>query len=124
MTGGDKSVAARDAFRHGSGLGKTAARVYELVLASGGIGTDALAAISEHQPSVVLLDLGLPGMDGYQVAELIRAHPLLHDTRLVALTGWGHDEARRRTSEAGFEHHLVKPVDAEVLRSLLMEISS
>jgi PAS domain S-box-containing protein len=87
-------------------------------------GTDALAAISEHQPSVVLLDLGLPGMDGYEVAELIRAHPLLHDTRLVALTGWGHDEARRRTREAGFEHHLVKPVDAEVLRSLLMEISS
>jgi PAS domain S-box-containing protein len=85
-------------------------------------GTDALAAISEHQPSVVLLDLGLPGMDGYQVAEMIRAHPLLHDTRLIALTGWGHDEARRRTREAGFEHHLVKPVDAEVLRSLLLTI--
>ena len=86
-------------------------------------GTDALAAISEHQPSVVLLDLGLPGMDGYEVAEMIRAHPLLHDTRLVALTGWGHDEARRRTREAGFEHHLVKPVDADVLRSLLLQIS-
>jgi PAS domain S-box-containing protein len=85
-------------------------------------GTDALAAISEHQPSVVLLDLGLPGMDGYEVAEAIRAHPLLQDTRLVALTGWGHDEARRRTREAGFEHHLVKPVDVDVLRGLLNKI--
>jgi CheY-like chemotaxis protein/nitrogen-specific signal transduction histidine kinase len=85
-------------------------------------GTDALAALSEHQPAVVLLDIGLPGMDGYQVAELIRAHPLLRNTRLVALTGWGHEEARRRAKESGFEHHLVKPVDVEVLRTLLTEI--
>ena len=87
-------------------------------------GPEALAKLSENQPSVVLLDLGLPGMDGYQVAEMIKSHPFLSETRLVALTGWGHDEARRRTKESGFEHHLVKPVDVDVLRDLLVKIGT
>ena len=67
----------------------------------------------------MLLDLGMPGMDGFEVAQRIRALPGGRDVLLVALTGWGQDEDRRRTAEAGFDAHLTKPVDAERLAALL-----
>jgi CheY-like chemotaxis protein len=66
-----------------------------------------------------LLDLGLPGLDGYEVARQIRRQPATQGVVLVALTGWGQEEVRRRAREAGFDHHLVKPVDLDVLRALL-----
>jgi CheY-like chemotaxis protein len=81
-------------------------------------GPSALEAIRANRPAVVLLDIGMPGMDGYEVAARIRADPACRDVRLVALTGWGSEEERRRSREAGFDDHWVKPVDPARLREL------
>jgi len=77
-----------------------------------------LAAVAEH-PDVALLDIGLPGMDGYQVAEAIRRQPDLVGVRLIAVTGYGQEEDRCRGHEAGFDHYLVKPVEPLDLLPLL-----
>jgi PAS domain S-box-containing protein len=82
-------------------------------------GPSALAAIREHPPATVLLDIGMPGMDGYEVAAEIRKNPACAKTRMIALTGWGSEEERRRSREAGFDDHWVKPVDPAKLRELL-----
>jgi CheY-like chemotaxis protein len=83
-----------------------------------GSGPEGIAAAHRQPPDVVLCDIGLPGMDGYAVAQQLRADPAF-SARLVALTGYGHDTDRRRAEEAGFELHLVKPVGPEALRQLL-----
>lgn len=70
-------------------------------------------------PDVALVDIGLPGLNGYEVAQTVRALPELADVRLIALTGYGQEEDRRRAKEAGFDAHLTKPVDPEELRPLL-----
>ncbi|RYF43910.1 MAG: response regulator [Comamonadaceae bacterium] len=70
-------------------------------------------------PDVVLLDIGLPGMNGYDVARQLREEPRLNHTVLVALTGWGSEADRQRAQEAGFDHHLTKPVDFQLLEALL-----
>ena len=67
---------------------------------------------------MVLLDIGLPGMDGYEVAKKLR-QDVCPEALLIAISGYGDEEARRRTKEAGFDHHLVKPVDYDALVSLL-----
>jgi PAS domain S-box-containing protein len=85
-------------------------------------GASALAAIALRPPQVVLLDLGMSGMDGYAVANCIRRDPRYKDIRLVAITGWGQEQDRRRTMEAGFDYHLTKPVDPGVLQRLLDEL--
>jgi len=82
-------------------------------------GHAAIAAIESWRPEVVLLDLGMPGMDGHEVARRMRAEPRYAALTLVALTGWGQQQDRERTSAAGFDHHLVKPVDIGELRALL-----
>lgn len=82
-------------------------------------GRAALAAAPKYRPDAVFLDIGLPGMDGYEIAERLRELPESADTVLVALTGYGQDEDRRRSREAGFDHHLVKPVAPETLQKLL-----
>jgi CheY-like chemotaxis protein len=82
-------------------------------------GPSAIEAFAEWQPAVVLLDIGMPGMNGYDVARTIRAQFPDRAASLVALTGWGQDEDRRRAREAGFEHHLVKPAEIDALRGLL-----
>ncbi len=82
-------------------------------------GPSALAMAAEHRPEIVLLDIGLPGMTGYEVAQRLRDVPGLERALLVAVTGYGQREDRRRTREAGFEHHLVKPVEPEKLRELI-----
>jgi CheY-like chemotaxis protein len=82
-------------------------------------GPSALATISSYQPSVVLLDIGMPGMDGYEVARHVRKQPEFKDLPLIALTGWGQEEDRHRSKEAGFNHHLVKPVDPDRLEQVL-----
>jgi CheY-like chemotaxis protein len=82
-------------------------------------GPSALAAIRDHPPSTVLLDIGMPGMDGYEVAAAIRKDPACAHLRMIALTGWGSEEERRRSREAGFDDHWVKPVDPAKLRELL-----
>lgn len=86
-------------------------------------GPSALAAALEYRPDVVLLDIGLPkGMDGYEVARRLRSEAGLRDAVLLALTGFGQAEDRRRSEEAGFDHHLVKPVEPDRLKQLLAEL--
>ena len=75
------------------------------------------------RPDVVLLDIGLPGMDGYEVARRLRAAARVGEVVLVALTGYGQEEDRRRSREAGFDRHLVKPVDPEELFRLVVGVS-
>lgn len=72
---------------------------------------------------MVLLDIGLPGMDGYEVAKRMCQEPALQKTvLLVAVTGYGQESDRQRSGEAGFDHHLVKPLDIEALQQLLAKI--
>lgn len=85
-------------------------------------GPAALAALDVFQPAVVLLDLGMPGMDGFEVARRIRQQPRFQHVRLIALTGWSQEEDRHRTRMAGFDHHLTKPADLDVLQALLASL--
>ena len=82
-------------------------------------GATALAKAVDFLPSLVLLDIGMPGMDGYQVARHLRCNTTLQRVILVALTGWGQEEDRQRSKEAGFDYHLVKPVDPDTLEEML-----
>jgi PAS domain S-box-containing protein len=84
-------------------------------------GNAALEAMRIHHPAVVLLDIGMPEMDGYEVARRARLRPEGRDAMLIALTGWGQEEDRRRSREAGFDHHMVKPLDLVALQELLGE---
>jgi CheY-like chemotaxis protein len=81
-------------------------------------GPDALEVLREFTPDIALLDIGLPGMSGYELARHLRSQPHLARLMLVALTGWGQDEDRRQSHEAGFHHHFTKPVDIRKLQSL------
>src|ERR671938_792283 len=78
-------------------------------------GMAAVEMTKTFTPDVVFLDIGMPGMDGYEVARRLRQQPGLERVVLAALTGWGQQEDRRRTAEAGFDHHLVKPVEPQLL---------
>jgi PAS domain S-box-containing protein len=82
-------------------------------------GPAALAAARTFRPDVILLDIGLPGMNGYEVARQMRQMPELNGALLIAQTGWGQEEDRRKSTEAGFDEHLVKPVDPAALQELL-----
>ncbi|MEO8628202.1 MAG: ATP-binding protein [Betaproteobacteria bacterium] len=81
----------------------------------------AFAIARERPPQILLLDIGLPGTDGYALARRLRALTELRDATLIAVTGYGLPEDRERSKAAGFDHHLVKPIDFEVLRALLAE---
>ena len=85
-------------------------------------GPEAIRKAEEFRPDVILLDIGLPGMSGYEVAGRLRERPDAAMPFLVAVTGLGQDEDRRRSRESGFDHHMVKPVDLEVLRDLIAGI--
>ncbi len=87
-------------------------------------GASAVAAFDAWRPTVVLLDIGMPGMNGYEVARTIRARFPDARSSLVALTGWGQDEDRRRARDAGFDHHLVKPAELETLQKLLATLEA
>ena len=82
-------------------------------------GPQAMLAIDRFRPDLVLLDIGMPGMNGYEVARAIRAHPLGSKMVLVAATGWGQEEDRKRAREAGFDDHITKPVDRSQLLKLM-----
>src|SRR5690606_4844552 len=82
-------------------------------------GPKALATFGSFEPEAVLLDIGLPGMDGYEVARRLRAEFPSRAVPIIALTGWGRDEDVQRARDAGFDDHLVKPVDIAALRRLL-----
>jgi two-component system CheB/CheR fusion protein len=90
---------------------------------SAAAGEAALDLLKTFRPDVVLLDIGLPGEDGYSVARRIRELPEGRDVPLLAVSGYGHEEARARSLEAGFDLHLVKPVDPEKLPVLLARVS-
>ncbi len=82
-------------------------------------GVAALEMTKTYAPDLVFLDIGMPGMDGYEVARRLRQQPGLENVVLAALTGWGQQEDRRRTAEAGFDHHLVKPPEPKAVEGLL-----
>jgi CheY-like chemotaxis protein len=89
----------------------------ELVYDGNAVGEVAQA----FQPDIIFLDIGLPGKNGYEVAQELRRQPVFAHTLLVALTGYGSAEDRRKSQESGFDIHLVKPVTAKVLRQVIME---
>lgn len=85
-------------------------------------GVEALSAAEAFRPEVVLLDIGLPKMNGYEVCRRLREQPWGQSAFLVALTGWGQADDLRQASEAGFDRHLVKPVEEGVLQRVLAEM--
>jgi len=103
-------------------LARLLTRVYGQEVRMAHDGPSALVAAGEFLPEVVLLDIGLPGMDGYEVAHALRNLPESGGMLVVALTGWGQEKDRQRSREAGFDDHLVKPVDPEHLRAVLVEL--
>ena len=82
-------------------------------------GHAALGVVGEFQPDVIFLDIGLPGLDGYEIARRLRAMPEAEDVLLLALTGYGQEDDRRRSFEAGFDQHLVKPIELGTLHAIL-----
>jgi PAS domain S-box-containing protein len=85
-------------------------------------GPSALTLVKGYRPELVFLDIGMPGMDGYEVARRLRQQPGFENVRLAALTGWGQQEDRRKSKEAGFDHHLVKPIEPTALDGLLAHL--
>ena len=118
------------------GLGRKSAEEASAFIAAGK-GTAQMDAIRQHvaemekaetdllqefQPDVLLLDIGLPTLNGYEVWRRIREQSWGKGIVLIAVTGWGHDDDRRRAQEAGFDHHMVKPVDPQALMKLLARL--
>lgn len=87
-------------------------------------GVEAVAAVEKHRPEVLLLDIGLPKLDGHEVCRRVREQPWGKDIVVIALTGWGQEDDRRRSEEAGFNGHLVKPVDYDKLLELLSTLTN
>ena len=85
-------------------------------------GASAVSVGNEFRPRVAILDIGMPGTNGYDVARALRTHQGERVT-LVALTGWGQEADRRRAADAGFDHHLIKPVDPQTLNTLLADVA-
>ncbi|MFM9926477.1 hybrid sensor histidine kinase/response regulator [Variovorax sp. H27-G14] len=86
-------------------------------------GSDALNKAEDFSPTFGVLDIGMPGMDGCELARRLRAHPRLHGMGLIALTGWGQADDRLRIARAGFDHHLLKPVDVVELSAALRKLA-
>jgi CheY-like chemotaxis protein len=82
-------------------------------------GESALRTAAEFNPDVALIDIGLPDMNGYELARRLRQQPRFKNMLLIAQTGWGRDEDRQAAHEAGFDHHLAKPIDFEALFRLI-----
>ncbi len=86
-------------------------------------GEEAVAAARRFDPQVVLLDIGLPKLNGYEVCRWIRAQNQSQYVTIIAQTGWGQEETRQKTSDAGFDHHMVKPLDPSTLRKILSKLT-
>jgi CheY-like chemotaxis protein len=82
-------------------------------------GREAIEAVRRHRPEIVLIDIGLPGMDGHEVARRLRQEHSREKLLLVAMTGYGQEEFRRKSQDAGFDAHMVKPVDLNELQTFL-----
>ncbi|MHB8972883.1 MAG: hybrid sensor histidine kinase/response regulator [Pirellulaceae bacterium] len=107
-----------------------AAKVLELLVQAAGhqvrlahTGPTALTAALDYRPDVMLLDIGVPELDGFEVARRIRQQPVLRDIVLVSITGYGQESDRQRMREAGFDHYLIKPADFEKVRQILTAVS-
>jgi CheY-like chemotaxis protein len=83
------------------------------------LGHTALSVAQTFRPDVALLDIGMPDLSGYEVARALRQEPWAKNLQLIALTGWGQEDDRRRSLETGFDHHLTKPVDPDFLQGLI-----
>ena len=94
---------------------------HEVFLAHTGV--DALSVAADRKPDAALLDIGMPGMNGYEVAAHVRREPWGKSMTLIAITGWGQEDNKRMAREAGFDHHLTKPMDTAVLEKLLSDIA-
>ncbi|MDQ2990634.1 MAG: response regulator [Pseudomonadota bacterium] len=81
-------------------------------------GQEAVLAAEQAMPDMIVMDLGMPRMDGYEAARRIRRQPGAKEVLMIAVTGWGQNDARQRTMEAGFDHHLIKPVDFDEIKQL------
>ncbi len=92
------------------------------VVETAGDGPEGLAKLGQFHPDVALIDVGLPGMDGYELARVARSQPETRDIRLVAITGYGQEEDRQRALAAGFDLHVAKPVNPAVLQDLLTRL--
>ena len=110
---------------------ENAAQTLNLLLSFAGcetrVATSGEAAVRETthwRPDVAVLDIGMPGLDGYAVARALRQQPGGEHMVLVAATGWGQDDDRRRSADAGFDHHLTKPVDIQQLLTLITTSAS
>jgi len=86
-------------------------------------GPAALDELETYRPSVMLLDIGMPGMDGLEVARRVRQRLGSRELTVIALSGWGQDQDRRRSREAGIDYHMVKPVDLDELGRLLAALA-
>jgi CheY-like chemotaxis protein len=82
-------------------------------------GPDALAVAAQLRPDIAVLDIGMPGMSGYEVARAIRGQPWGVGITLIAVTGWGQEDDKRKAKDAGFDHHLTKPIDPNALEQLM-----
>jgi CheY-like chemotaxis protein len=80
---------------------------------------EAFATLRDFKAEIIFLDLGMPGMNGFEMAEAIRELPQMQSARFIALTGWSGEEDRRKTSEAGFHAHITKPVDLDTIEAVL-----
>ena len=87
-------------------------------------GPEAVAAAAAYRPAVAFLDIGMPTLDGHEVARRVRRLPGGRDVTLIALTGWGQEDDRRRAAAAGFDHHLTKPADPAAVRALLASLEA
>ena len=85
-------------------------------------GKSAIALAKTFRPYVVLLDIGLPGMNGYEICQAMQQEPLLKNTVFIAQTGWGQKEHKQHAKEAGFHHHLVKPINIDMLKHILTQM--
>ena len=87
-------------------------------------GEEAVTAAREFQPQLVLCDIGLPKLNGYEACRQMKAQAWDKNMILIAVTGWGQDDDRRKSAAAGFDHHLIKPVDPQALMKLLAKLES
>ena len=87
-------------------------------------GLEGVAAAAAYRPDMILLDIGMPKLNGYEACRRIREQPWGKGILIAALTGWGQEEDKRRSHEAGFDHHLIKPVEPAAIEKLLVELEA
>ncbi len=112
------SVLVVDDNRDAANMLQTLFELEQYEVATAYDGFDAIAAVKRALPNFIVMDLGMPGIDGYDTVRQIRKQPGAADITIVALTGWGQSEARSKATAAGFDHHMVKPVDFDALKTL------